>query len=152
MKSMTHRSARAALLGSCLAALLALAQAQVLPPSARGEKRPPPPPTSTMGAGGIPTGQDIGTPATSKGADIGITTIPRNRDEMSGVKSESAAARAAARKRGPSIASVDAAAASGAASGVVTPPKLTAEGDVARAPKPAASSPARPPKPSQPAR
>jgi len=96
----THRTARAALFAACIASCVALAQAQVLPPSARGEKRPPPPPTATMGQGGIPSGQDTGTPATSKGADIGITTNAKNRDEMRAVKNESAAARAASRKTG----------------------------------------------------
>src|SRR5690348_15103898 len=105
----TARAAARCWLASSLLACAALAQAQVLPPAARGEKHPSPSPS--MGAGGIPAGQDTGTPATSRGADLGITTIPRNSDELRGVKTESAAARAAARKRGPGIAAVDAAAA-----------------------------------------
>ena len=147
-----HRPSRAAPFAASFVFGLALAQAQVLPPSARGEKRPPPPPTATMGSQQIPAGADAGTPATSKGADIGITTNARNREEMRGIKGESAAARAAARKTGGGISAVDDAIASGPTSGKVTPPKLTAAGTVAPPPKRAASSPVPPPKPSPPAR
>ena len=142
----------AAPFAACLALGLALAQAQVLPPSARGEKRPPPPPTATMGSQQIPAGADAGTPATSKGADIGITTNARTREEMRGIKGESAAARAAARKTGGGISAVDEAIASGPTAGKVTPPKLTADGSLAPPPKRTAPSPAQSPKASSPSR
>jgi len=141
--------ARRLTLASALVACAASAGAQVLPPDAKGTKRPPA--ATTTGTGGIPTGQDTGTPATSGGAQLGITTIPRNDEERRGVKTESAAARAAARKRGPGLAAVEAAAASGAASGVVgaapasaplppqpgalNPSRSAASGVPARAPK-----------------
>jgi hypothetical protein len=104
------------LLVACMA--VAAANAQVLPPSARGEKRPPPPPA--MG-GGVPAGQDLGTPATSSGAEMGMGTLPRTEQERRDVRNASAAARAAARKRGPGIDSVDEAVEQGArASGGVS--------------------------------
>jgi hypothetical protein len=98
------------------------ATAQILPPSARGEKRPPPPAMDS--ANQIRAGPDLGTPTTTPGAEMGMTTIPRTDAERRGVKNESAAARAAARKRGPGIDSVDDAieAGSGAAGGIRAAP------------------------------
>jgi hypothetical protein len=105
---------------ACMAA--GTVTAQILPPSARGEKRPPPPAMDS--ANQIRAGPDLGTPTSTPGAEMGMTTIPRTDAERRGVKNESAAARAAARKRGPGIDSVDDAieAGAGAAGGIKAAP------------------------------
>ena len=76
------------------------AQAQEDPTarSAKGTKRPPPLPSSAQG---IPAGTDAGTPSTSRGAELGLETMPTTDAERAGVKKETAAARAAARKKVP---------------------------------------------------
>jgi hypothetical protein len=86
---------------ACLAVVAAPgAQAQDDPTarSAKGTKRPPAPPSSSQG---IPAGTDSGTPGTSRGAELGLETMPTTDAERAGVKKETAAARAAARRKVP---------------------------------------------------
>ena len=90
-----------ALLAACLAAAaVPMAQAQEDPTarSRKGTKRPPAPPSSSQG---IPAGTDSGTPGTSRGAELGLETMPTTDSERAGVKAETAAARAAARRKVP---------------------------------------------------
>ena len=76
------------------------AQAQEDPTqrSRKGTKRPPAPPSSSQG---IPAGNDAGTPSTSRGAELGLETMPTTDADRAGVKKETAAARAAARRKVP---------------------------------------------------
>ena len=94
------RSALALTAAFVALAAVPVAQAQDDPTarSAKGTKRPPPPPSSAQG---IPAGSDAGTPATSRGAELGLETMPTTDAERAGVKKETAAARAAARRKQP---------------------------------------------------
>ncbi len=81
-------------------AVVPAAQAQEDPTqrSRKGTKRPPAPPSSAQG---IPAGNDAGTPSTSRGAELGLETMPTTDADRAGVKKETAAARAAARRKVP---------------------------------------------------
>jgi hypothetical protein len=81
----------------------------------KGVKRPPAPPSATQR---IPGGIDAGTSATSNSAELGLKTGPPANDaERAGMKQETAAARAAARRRGHAASQPAVAASGGAPAG-----------------------------------
>lgn len=132
-----HAAALAAVL-FCAGPIAVLAQSAT--PSAKGTPRPPPTPSATSA---IPAGVDTGTPTTSNSVPLGLSTTPANDAEREGMKKESAAARAAARRRSPAASAPLAAGASA--------PDAAASSASGRA-SGSGVSPVRSPTPSRPAR
>ncbi|MEO6745331.1 MAG: hypothetical protein ABIS28_17580 [Caldimonas sp.] len=145
----------AAWAASLLLAVPLAVHAQAERPSAKGTLKVQPRPSATST---VPAGVDAGTPATSNSVPLGTPTKPANEAERNDLRKASAAARAAARRKGtpvpPESANqppVNAAAEAARTAPDSAPPgKVTLQGTPAGTP--AKVSPAPSPTPSRPAR
>ena len=145
----------AAWAASLLLAVPLAVDAQAVLPSSKGSLKVQPRPSATST---LPARVDAGTPATSNSVPLGTPTMPANDAERNELRKTSAAARAAARRKGtpvpPDSANpppVNAAAEAARTAPLSAPPgKVTLQGTPAAAP--AKVSPAPSPTPSRPAR
>ena len=139
---------------SLLLAVPLMVHAQATLPASKGTLKVQPRPSATST---VPAGVDAGTPATSNSVPLGTPTTPANDAERNDLRKASAAARAAARRKGtpvpPASANqppINAAAEAARTAPESAPGKVTLQGTPAGTP--AKVSPAPSPTPSRPAR
>ena len=138
---------------SLLLAVPLMVHAQATLPASKGTLKVQPRPSATST---VPAGVDAGTPATSNSVPLGTPTTPANDAERNDLRKASAAARAAARRKGtpvPPAANqppINAAAEAARTAPESAPGKVNLQGTPAAAP--AKVSPAPSPTPSRPAR
>lgn len=116
----THRPPALRIAAVAVAAWLAVAAGGAALAQEKGAKLPTPRLTPVpSGSTAIPAGPDTGSPATSDSVPLGTPVVPANAAERDALRSQSAAARAAARGKAPATA---ASAAADCARGSLTAP------------------------------